>query len=232
MTTPGAASLTVSRMRTLAMFAVMVGATVARAQPADWRDAPATLAAVVAPIDDELRACLTAPGPRTVAIVFTRGDDGATRAALPMPPVGIRGLTPEERCLLAVVPRVVAPPLPALIERIAFAYVIGGPAAVDPDPASWRDPGTVIADVIDPARASLAACAARARMVRLVFDRRRARTRVWLPAWQFHSRRGDGTTPPRERRVKACVRRAIRGWQLPPLPPAMGELHVAVDVAP
>ncbi|MBK9033044.1 MAG: hypothetical protein IPL61_17550 [Myxococcales bacterium] len=63
-------------------------------------------------------------------------------------------------------------------------------------------------------------------------DRRRGRTRAWLPAWQFHARTGDGTTPPRERAVKACVARAIRAWRLPLLPGTMGEMHVVIPVAP
>lgn len=218
----------------MALGATVLAAGAAAAQPAPgWDDAPAMLAAAMAPLDADLRACLTTPGPRTITVIVSRDRDGATVVAMPLPAsVGHRGLTPEERCLLRTVPRATVPPLPPPLERIAFAHVIGGSAAADPALADWRAPATTVAAGLEPVRGALAACDARPRVVRLIVDRRRARTRVWLPAWQFHAPSGDGSTPPRQRKVKACLTRAIRGVTLPLLPRTLGDLEVAVPTTP
>jgi hypothetical protein len=105
--------------------------------------------------------------------------------------------------------------------------------AIDPAFTPWTDPAATIASFVDTGRqTSLALCAPRARAIRLIFDLRKQKTRVWLPAWQFHSTKGDGTTPPAERRVKMCVTRAIQGWSPPVLPQAMAEIHAIIDVNP
>ena len=112
----------------------------------------------------------------------------------------IRSFTPEETCLFAAVPKVTLPPLPTGFERVLLGHVVtapgAAPPAVEPAFAAWLDPAATIAASIDAAhRTALAACDARPRTVRLVVDLRKRATRVWLPAWQFHSPRGDGTTP-------------------------------------
>lgn len=223
-----------------AVLAALATATVA-AQPAppappapDWTDTPAVLAAIVAPIAADLQACVTSGRPRSVGIIVLR-ERGRTVVRMPLPTyVGILGLMPEDRCLLDVVPRAVAPPLPPLLERLSFAYDIAPatPLPVDPQLAAWRDPVATLTAALDPTRDALAACDRKARTVRLVVDRRRDRTRARLPAWQFHRPGGDGATPPRERKVKACVARVVRQWQLPLLPRGLGDLHVVVTTAP
>lgn len=238
--TPPRRSLTVAAMSCLLLAAAVVAAStaIAHAQPAgSWTDTPALVAAATAPIDDAVRACLGTPGPHRIGLVATRARDGHTAVAMPFPHVGHRGLSKPERCLGAVVAGVDLPPLPDGLERVVLGHVVtapgAAPPAVEPAFAAWRDPAATIATSIDAARrATLAACDARPRTIRLVVDRRRDATRIWLPAWQFHSARRDGTTPPAQRRVKTCVARAIRGWQLPLLPRALGELQLAVPVAP
>ena len=240
--TPAARSLTVPAMRLSVLLLLALAADVA-AQPApalatatapDWTDAPAVLAAAMAPIDADLRACLEPGRSRTLGIIVRR-ERSRTIVMMPLPLyVGILGLTPEDDCLLGVVPRAVVPPLPPLLEHLVFAYPIAPatPPAVDPQRAAWRDPAATLAGVVDPSRDALAACDARPRPVRVVIDRRRNRTRAWLPAWQFHRPGGDGTTPPRERRVKACLARVVRRWALPLLPRDLGDLHIVVPTTP
>jgi hypothetical protein len=216
----------------MGMFAVF-----AFAFAAGWSDTPAVVAAGVAPVEDALRACFRAPLPQRIGFFASRGDDGGTIVAMPLPAsVGHRGLTPEERCLMRTIARIELPPLPEGIDRIALGQVIvaaGDPApAADAAFADWRDPAATLAPALDAHRPAMAACDRRPRTVRLVVDLRRGRTRVWLPAWQFHSKRGDGTTPARERPVKACLRRAVAGWRLPALPRAMAELQLSVPVTP
>jgi len=225
-------------VRWLALAAVL-GAAPAGAQPAPppgWDDAPAMLTAAVDAHADTLRACLAGQPPRTIGVIVFRDRHDRTVVAMPMPAVGIRGLTPEERCLGRAVAGVVLPPLPPTLAQVGFAYTIaaaGTPApAVDPAFVDWRAPATTLAAGLDPHAATIAACDRRPRTVRLNVDRRRDRTRVWLPAWQFHARSGDGTTPARERKVKACIARAIRGVALPLLPRTMGELQVELRTAP
>lgn len=221
------------------MMAALLAAGPAAAQPAaqpGWDDVPAMLTAAVAPHADALRACLADQPPRTIGVFVFRDRHDRTVVAMPMPAVGIRGLTPEERCLGRAVADVVVPPLPPTLARVGFAYTIGAagaPApAIDPAFVDWRAPVATLAAGLDPRAAAIAACDRRARTVRLNVDRRGDRTRVWLPAWQFHARSGDGSTPARERAVKACIARAIRGVALPRLPRTMGELQVELRTAP
>lgn len=220
------------------VLAIVLAISTAHAQPAaSWTDTPATVAAATAPVDDALRTCFAKPGPRALTLIATRARDGHTTVSLPFPNVGHRGFTPEETCLADVITRVTLPALPTGFERVLLGHVVtaagAAPPAVEPAFAAWLDPAATIAASIDAAhRTALAACDARPRTVRLVVDLRKRATRVWLPAWQFHSRRGDGTTPPAQRKVKACLTRVVRGWRLPVLPRAMAELQLAIPVAP
>jgi len=201
----------------------------AEAQPAaTWKDVPALLGSATAPVAADLRNCVTTL-PRTIGLFATRSK-GGTQVSIPLYGVGGRGLTKEERCLSKVVARIVLPPLPAEIERVGLAYTIAD-SPVTPGFGAWRDPIAVLATVIDASRRSaLASCDARPRTVRLVLDLRRRATRVWLPAWQFHSPSGDGSTPVSERRVKACLAKVIATWKPPVLPAAMGELQLAIPM--
>ena len=103
-----------------------------------------------------------------------------------------------------------------------------------PDKAfdDWKDPATAVATLINASRrATLGACDAKARTVRVVVDRTARATRMWLPAWQFHSPKGDGSTPPAEQRVKSCMTKAMRGWTALALPAALGEIQLAIRVS-
>jgi hypothetical protein len=212
----------------------VIAAPAAAAAPT-WADTPALLAHATAPVAGALRACVSKL-PRPISLIVTRRRDGATSVTMPLYGLGGRGMTPEERCLAGTVPRIKLPPLPAEIERVGLLHVIAAPdvkPARDPAFDDWRDPAAALARFLDEKRrAALAACSRAPRKVRLVLDLRRGATRVWLPQWQFHSPSGDGTTPPAEQRVKACLGAAIRGWRPPTLPRAMGELELAVAVAP
>ena len=226
-------------MRWLALSALLAAGPAA-AQPAapspGWDDVPAMVTAAVAPHADALRAGLTGAPPRAIGLIVFRDRHDRTTVAMPMPAVGVRGLTPEERCLGRAVAGIVVPPLPPSLAQVGFAYTIaaaGAPTpALDPAFVDWRAPVATLTAGLDPHVAAIAACDRRARTVRLNVDRRRDRTRVWLPAWQFHARSGDGSTPARERTVKACIARAIRGVALPLLPRTMGELQVELRTAP
>jgi hypothetical protein len=191
-----------------------------------WTDTPAVIAAAVAPVEDALRGCLRGGLPRRLGMYATRGDGGATVVNMPMPPVGVRGLTAEERCLMRTIARIELPPLPAPIERLGIGFVVvaaGEPAApVDAAFSAWRDPAATLAPVIDAHLTALAACDRRPRTVRLVVDLRRGRTRVWLPAWQFSGAPAG---------VKVCLRRVIGRWRLPVLPRSLGEMQLAIPTS-
>lgn len=222
-------------MRTCAVV-ILICAVAGPAAADDWTDTPALVAAALGTVEDDLRACFGDDLPQRIGFIAARGDGGETRVHVPLYGIGHRGPTARERCLVRVIGRVTLPPLPPGIERVALAHVVtapgASPAPPDAETLRWRDPAATLAPILDEHRAALAACDRRPRTVRLVLDRRRGRTRVWLPAWQFHSRSGDGTTPPRERTVKTCLRRALRGWSVPVLPRTMAELQLAVPVAP
>ena len=193
--------VSLARLATIvALAAAALPADPARARAAPgWTDVPALVAHATAPVEDRLRACAGEDLPLEVELVATRARGGATRVSMPLPAVGGRGLTREERCLLEAIARVSLPPLPAGLERVALLHVVTAPGAPPPpaDPAfdASRDPAAAVAGLLDRARrAALAACDRRPRTVRLVLDLRRGATRVWLPAWQFHAPSGDGTT--------------------------------------
>lgn len=225
--------------RALAGLTLAGLATTAAAQPTatpGWDDAPAMLAAAVAPHADALRACLAGDPPRTIGLVVSRDGRDRTVVGMPVPGLGHRGPTPEERCLGRAVAQLAVPALPPTLASVAFAYTITAagapPPPIDPAFADWRAPAATIAAALDPLAARLGACDRRARTLRFNVDLRRGRTRVWLPAWQFHAPGGDGSTPARERAVKACVARAIRGLALPRLPRTMGDLQVELRTSP
>jgi hypothetical protein len=222
-------------MRFAAVAVGILAAAPAAAGPTapGWTDVPAMLDAAIAPHADALRACA---GPRTLSLEVTRDRKGRTYAGMPLLGLGQRGPTREERCLVKAIARIALPPLPTGIDRVALAYelVAAGapPAKHEKRFDDWRDPAATIATVVQARLDDLAACDRKPRTVRFVFDRVKERTRIWLPAWQFHSTARDGTTPPRERRIKDCLTRTIRDWSAPVLPFEMGELQVSVRTTP
>lgn len=228
--------MTVLGMRPLLVLVLLGG--VAHAQPADdWRDVPALIASATAAHDDALRGCFSEPLPQSIALIANRDRGGKTSVGMPFPAVGYRGFTPEERCLMKAVAAIELPPLPPSLERVIAVHTVtaaGAPApAVEAAFADWRDPAATLAGALDDRRrAALTACDRRARTIRLVIDLRHQRTRVWMPAWQFHAPSGDGSTPPAQRTIKRCLTRALRGWQLPVLPRALPELQATITTAP
>lgn len=219
----------------LVTCAVLLGIAAPAAAAPSWSDVPDLLAAATAPIAAELRGCVTGKLPKTISVILTRGKLGTT-AGMPIYGLGFRGPSPEQRCLGTAVAKLALPDLPAEIEQVLIGVLIQRDTTPLPPPetafADWKDLAAAVASLIDaPRRATLAACDARARTVRLVVDRTARATRVWLPAWQFHSPSGDGTTPPREQRVKACMTKAVRGISAPALPTVLGELQLAIRVS-
>ncbi|MEZ4400698.1 MAG: hypothetical protein R3B06_11800 [Kofleriaceae bacterium] len=215
------------------MIAAVALAAPALAQPtpgparSPWTDTEAAIAALVAPIDAQLAACV--PGrTRTIGVTVTTARDGTARAGLPLSYLGYRGPTPADRCLGDVVGSLTVPPLPPGLAQLSFAYTIGAPPPADPAWTAWRDPVATIAAAAAADRAALAACTPAARTLRVTVDTRRGRTRAWLPAWPYHAADGSGTTPPALRRVKACHAKVVRAWSLPRLPATLGELQVVL----
>ncbi|HSD87853.1 MAG TPA: hypothetical protein VLB44_10080 [Kofleriaceae bacterium] len=223
-------------MRIALLALLVVGSTAAAAPAPGWSDVPALVASATAPVDGELRTCRKTKPPWSIAMIATRDPkSGATAVAMPMPPVGIRGFTPEEKCLMAVIAKISLPALPAGVARVILGHTVVADGATVPVAAKafddWRDLPAALATVIDAKRrTSLAACDAKPRTVRLILDLSHGKTRVWLPAWQFHAANGDGSTPPAQRRVKACLTKAI--WKPPVLPQDMAEIELALDTAP
>lgn len=227
-------------MRPILIALVLLGdvAAAAAAPAPGWTDVPALVASATAPVDAELRACRKKAPPFSIAMIAMRdAKTGATVVAMPMPPVGIRGFTPEERCLMAAIAKISLPALPAGVERVILGHTVvaDGAAAAAPDKAfdDWRDlPAALAREIDEPRRAALAACDAKPRTVRLVLDLSHGKTRVWLPAWQFHSPSGDGSTPIAQQKIKACLTKAIASWKPPALPQDMGELELATSSPP
>ncbi len=215
--------------------AIVLGLVAPAAAEPSWTDLPALLSSSTAPLADELRGCVKGKLPKTISVTLSRGKTGTT-AGMPIYGLGFRGVSPEEKCLGAAVAKLVFPELPAEFEQVLFGLIIRRDTAPTPPPdkefADWKDPASAVATLIDaPRRATLAACDTKARTVRVVVDHTSRATRIWLPAWQFHSPRGDGTTPPAEQRVKACMTKAMRKWTAPALPAALGELQLAIRVS-
>ena len=214
---------------------VVLGTVAPAAAAPSWTDLPDLLSSAQAPLDDALRTCVKGKLPKTISVILARGKTGTT-ASMPLYGVGGRGISPEENCLGALVAKLAFPELPAEFEQVLIGLTIHRDTTPTPRPDKefddWKDPATTVASLIDaPKRATLAACDGKARTVRVVVDRTARATRIWLPAWQFHSPKGDGTTPPAEQRVKTCMTKAMRGWTAPALPKALGELQLAIRVA-
>jgi hypothetical protein len=225
------------RIAVAASVVLLGSATAQPAPPAPgWTDVPAMIAATIAPIDDPLRACLGDHLPSNIGLNVSRDRDGNTRVTHPLYGLGQRGPTAEERCLVAAVARLSLPPLPPGVDLVGFGYMVraSGSAlpAVDPEFAAWRDLPAMVAAITSDHGAELATCSRQARTVHVVLDRRRAKTRAWLPAWQFHSSSHDGTTPAAHRGSKRCLARQVRAWTLPPLPAAMAVLELTLAIAP
>ncbi|MBL0217438.1 MAG: hypothetical protein IPQ07_26635 [Myxococcales bacterium] len=208
---------------------LMLAGTAQAAPSPSWDDLPALLAAAEAPVDAELRACVRDKLPRTIGISATRSKGGSTSVGMPIYGLGYRGPTPEERCLGRASAKIQLPPLPAEIDHVLLAIEIGTQVAFK----EWRDVPAELATLLDPdRRAALAACDRKPRTVRVMLDVRKRATTAWLPAWQFHSDTGDGSTPPDQQRVKRCLTRAVRGWRPPLLPRVIGELELSVRTSP
>ena len=198
----------------------------------DWTDVPGLIKSATAPIDGELRTCSRLP--KRIVMIAGRAKDGSTTVGMPMPNVGHRGFTKEERCLMAAIAKVKLPALPAEIDQIILAHTVSdAPALADKAFDAWRDPAATIATLVDAKhRAALGACDRKPRTARVILDLSHGKTRVWLPAWQFHSPSGDGSTPEPERRVKACMTKALRDWSAPVLPRDMADIRLALAVKP
>ncbi|MEO7097141.1 MAG: hypothetical protein ABI175_28030, partial [Polyangiales bacterium] len=213
---------------------VLAGLVAPAAAAPSWTDVPDLISSAQAPLDDTLRACVTGKLPKAISVILARVKTGTT-ASMPVYGVGGRGMTPEETCLTRAVAKLAFPALPAEIDQVTIGLTIrrdtAPTPAAEPAFADWKDLATAVTTLIDGARrATLAACDAKARTVRVVVDRTARATRVWLPAWQFHSPTGDGSTPTAEKRVKACLTKAIRDWKAPAMPAALGEIHLALPV--
>lgn len=194
-----------------------------------WTDVPAMMDAAVKPLLPEIRGCSKT---KRIGMTVTRTKQGTSEVGMPIPGLGYRGPTKEERCLGAAIAKIALPPLPAGIDMVGIGHTLDA-APADPAFDDWRDPAAAIAKAIDDKRrAALAACDRKPRTVRLILDLTHGKTRSWLPAWQFHSPSGDGSTPAGEARVKACMTKAIRGLAPPVLPRDMAELHLALVVTP
>jgi hypothetical protein len=226
-------------MRLVACTAVMFLATArAEANPNQgpgWEEIPAMLSGAID--DDALRACAKKL-PITVSMVATRDPKtGATKVSMPVYGVGGRGFTPQEKCLVKVVAKIALPDLPPGVDRVVFGHDVLGANVIPPSPDDafnpWRNLPPALASIVDDtAKTALAACDTKARTIRVILDLRKGATRVWLPAWQFHSAKRDGTTPNAEKKVKGCIEKVIATWQPPPLPQAMAELQLAIAVSP
>jgi hypothetical protein len=217
-------------MRWILLALAALTATVRADTAAGWNDVPALVGMATQSVDKDLRAC-SKRLPLQISMIASRDPKTAhTRVELPILGVGDRGYTPEERCLVAAIAKISLPDLPAGIDRIVLGHTVlaDGVGPTPPEKAfdDWRDPSTTLAKAIDPQL--LATCGARPRGVQLVLDLRAGKTRVWLPAWQFHSPTGDGSTPAAEKKVKACLESVIAGFKPPVLPTAMGELELSV----
>ena len=149
---------------------------------------------------------------KTTAIDLIITHDSVT---MPFPNVGGRGFTDEERCLFGVLAKASVPPLPAEIEHLEVFHELGTEPVLGNFPALDRD--------------ALHACTKQP--VHLIIDVRHGATRVWLPAWQFHSDTGDGTTPDNQKPIKACLTRAVARWKLPTLSKDLVELAVRIGPA-
>lgn len=211
----------------------LFSSTIAIADPS-WTDTPALLESAIAPHADALRTCVKKV-PRDLGFFATRTKSGTTEVSMPLYGIGHRGPTPEETCLVAAIAKIALPPLPADIERLGLRYTLVAagdpPAKLEKRYDDWRDPAATIARSIDPtARAALGKCDTKKRTARVTLDLTKGKTRFWLPAWQFHSAKGDGTTPPAEAKVKACMTKVIRSWSAPVLPQAMGEIQLAFAI--
>jgi hypothetical protein len=178
---------------------------------ATWANTPALLAEAVAPANADIQACMTKPHP--VGLLATRSKDGSTQVSMPVYGVGGRGFTPEERCLMKAVASITLPPLPAGVERFGFTIPI------DTDDKAWTDWRDLTTVRIEPSL--FAGCDRKTRTVRIVIDRRRDRTRAWLPEWQFKGAPA----------IKTCVTKALRKLaEQPLLPTTFGDIHFAITV--
>jgi hypothetical protein len=203
---------------------LFLATSTASAAPA-WDDIPQLIARAV-PVA-ALRACSKVKLPWQLPLIISRDEKtGASGVAMPFPDVGIRGFTEHERCLMRVIAKLAVPPLPTEIERITVRYTVDT-QLVAPALGDWSTLAHLATVLDHDRRSALAACSKRP--VRLIIDERHGATRVWLPAWQFHSASGDGTTPEAQQPIKACLTREVARWKLATLPADLLELAVVVQ---
>lgn len=215
--------------RTLSLgVALAASGSIAHAEPS-WADAATLVTAATANIDSSLRACTKKPPPFRVGFYATRTRQGSTSVSMPIYSAGIRGISVEDRCLATAVAQLVLPQLPEGIDRIGLLHIVPADGAPTPDDFSgWNDvPATLATIFTAEHRTAIAGCSKRSRTARFNLDVRAGTTTVWLPAWQFHSAAGDGSTPAAEQTVKRCMTREVVGWIGPRLPAAMGELQAS-----
>jgi hypothetical protein len=212
----------------LICLAILLASSPAIAAP-DWTDGTKLVGDAAAVADPALRACSKQKPPWRIALIVSRDDKtGGSHVAMPFPPVGWRGLTDEESCLLKTVASIELPALPAEVSRIVIIHTVDT-TPTEPELGDWRDVAHELGTVFDAdRRTALAACSKRPRTVRVILDVRHGKTRAWLPAWQFHSASGDGTTPAAEQPIKACLTRELARWTVPVLPTDLSEIEVAI----
>jgi hypothetical protein len=124
--------------------------------------------------------------------------------------------------------RIELPPLPDVVDEVTLPHTVGTSTA---SLGGWRDlAGQVAALLSDDHRGELAACSKKSRTVWLDLDDRGDKPHVLLPAWQFHSASGDGTTPAEALPIKRCLAHAVSTWTVPVLVDDMGSVRFALRV--
>ena len=211
------------------VYLLLLAASPALAAPPDWTNATKLVGDAAAAVDPALRACSKAKTPWKIALIIGRDDKtGASHVDMPFPPVGGRGLTTEESCLLKTVPTIALPPLPTEVSQITIIHTVDT-KPTEPELGDWRDVPHALAQTFDAdRRKALAACSKRPRTVRVMLDVRHGKTRAWLPAWQFHSETGDGSTPAALQPIKACLTHELARWTIPVLPADLDELELVI----
>jgi len=184
--------------------------------PSDWTNLAKLWADLEKAHYGKLARCVATSA--KVAINVERGRDGTARAFHPLPGLGGRGPTVEERCLSGVVEAIQLPAMPVDLQTITL--VMSVPPVPLPQPAmdAWRDPVRTLHDVFDGNLRALRACAGYGRTLTFIVDRG---SRVRVPRYQFSGEKAYGTP------TIACFDRAFATMTMPELPPIIGEVQVS-----